>query len=289
MVSDAAAYIRSLAAERGRNADWAEKAVRESVSLTSEEALKQNVIEYVATSRDDLITQLSGKTIEKNGKKIILNIQNGVGYHDYPMSAVKKFLHKIAHPNVAYILMTIGIYGLIYELATPGIGLGGGMGVICLLLAFFSLQVLPINTVGVALIVLGMILLLLEHMAPSHGLIMLSGLVSFALGSFMLIDVKNNPEYGRVSIELILSTVGTSALFFGVAIRKAFQARRAKPKTGRESLVGLMGVVKTELAPEGMVFLNGELWSARSENPIGIDEEVVVTKIEGNKLIVKKK
>lgn len=289
MVSDASAYIRTLATERGRNAEWAEKAVRESVSLTSDEALKQNVIDYVATSTDELMSQLTGKTLLKNGKKFTLNIQNGIGYRPFPMSAAKKFLHKLAHPNVAYILMTIGIYGLIYELATPGIGMGGGVGLICLLLAFFSLQILPINTVGVALIVLGMVLLLFETFAPSHGLLTFGGLVSFALGSFMLIDIKASPVYARVSFELIAGTVGVTALFFGYALRKAFQARRAKPKIGQELLIGKSGVAKTALDPEGMVFLEGELWTARSHSPLNAGDEVVVTHVDGNKLSVKKK
>lgn len=288
MVSDAAAYIRTLAAERGRNATWAEKAVRESVSLTSTEALEQNVVDLLASSQEELIEKLNGRKIIKDGKHIVLNFKDA-SVQIVPMSWSKKLLHRIAHPNVAYILMTIGIYGLIYELASPGIGLGGGVGLICLLLAFFSLQVLPINTVGIALIAAGVALLFLDLLTPTHGLLTFAGLMAFALGSFMLIDIKMNPGYARVSIELILSTVVATALFFGFAVRKVFQAKRMKPTVGSESLLGSVGVAKTNLTPEGMVYSNGELWSARADSPVNADEEVVIIGLEGNKLIVKKK
>jgi membrane-bound serine protease (ClpP class) len=288
MVSDAAAYIRTLAKEHGRNADWAEKAVRESVSLTASEAMKEKVIDLVASSRDELIKKLDGKIIKKNGKDITLHLIGSV-QKEFPLSPIKKILHMLAHPNVAYILMTIGIYGLIYELAAPGIGLGGAVGAICLLLAFFSLQVLPINAVGLALIALGAIFLVMDIFLPTHGLLTFGGLFSFAIGSFMLIDIKTNPAYTRISLELIISTVASTALFFGLAIRKAFQARRAKPKLGVESLMGASGITQTEISPEGMVFLNGELWTAQSEYPIAKQEEILVTGIQGNKLIIKKK
>ncbi|MCG3205064.1 MAG: hypothetical protein KCHDKBKB_01781 [Elusimicrobia bacterium] len=287
MVSDAAAYIRSIAADKGRNAAWAEKAVRESVSLTSEEALKEKVIEYVAESQEELLKALEGKTITKNGKKIVLNL-TGKTVRIVPMSPFKKFLQILAHPNVAYILMTLGVYGLIYELASPGIGLGGVVGGICLLLAFFSLQILPINMVGLALIVLGVLMLILELLNPTHGLLTFGGLIAFALGSFFLIDTHQNPSLGRVSIELIASTVGVTALFFGVALKKTLAAKQAKPRTGAESLIGMIGTVTTALQPEGNVDLNGELWTAISDLTVESGEKVKVVKVDGIKLYVEK-
>lgn len=287
MVSDAAAYIRTLATEKGRNAVWAEKAVRESVSLTADEALKEEVIDLVVPSREELFKRLEGKTIKKNNKTFTLSLANVV-VKDVPMGQFRKWLQMLAHPNVAYILITIGVYGLIYELAAPGIGLGGAVGVICLLLAFFSLQVLPVSAVGLALMGLGVILLVLELLNPTHGLLTFGGLIAFALGSFFLIDVKENPHYARISLELIISTVGTTALFFGVVLRKTLQAKRAKPKTGAESLIGQTGEAQSEINLRGTVFLNGELWTAESNEPIERGARVTVKKLKGNTLFVSK-
>ena len=256
MVSDAAAYIRSIASDKGRNGEWAEKAVRESVSLTSPEAVKEKVVDMVAASREELLKMLEGKTIKKNGQSIVLKLA-GAPIEESPMSPFKKLLQILAHPNVAYILMTLGVYGLIYELSSPGIGLGGAVGGICLLLAFFSLQILPVSMVGLALIGLGLALLVLELLTPTHGLLTFGGLIAFALGSFFLIDTQQNPEIGRISLELIGSTVGATALFFGVVLKKTLEAKNAKPKTGAESLIGLIGTASTELGPEGQVDLDG--------------------------------
>lgn len=287
MVSDAAAYIRTIASGKNRNAAWAERAVRESVSLTSEEAVKEKVIDLIATSRAELLKAIDGKTVVKNGKTFVLKTA-GIAFEERPMSEFRKWLQIIAHPNVAYILMTIGIYGLIYELAAPGIGLGGAVGVVCLLLAFFSLQVLPINTLGLALIGLGIVLLLLELFNPTHGLLTFAGLVAFAAGSFFLIDVEEAPHVGRISLELIGGTVGATALFFGLALKKTFEAKRAKPKTGAESLVGERGVVREKLDLEGLVDLQGELWTAVADNPIDAGTDVIVTRVESNKIFVRK-
>lgn len=287
MVSDAAAYIRSIATDKARNAEWAEKAVRESVSLTAEEALKEKVIEHVAPSREELLKIIDGKQIKKNGRTITLKSAGAVVIDD-PMSQFRKWLQIIAHPNVAYVLMTIGIYGLIYELASPGIGLGGAVGVVCLLLAFFSLQVLPVTALGLALIALGAVLLALELFTPTHGLLTFAGLAAFAAGSFFLIDVKESPDIGRISIELIAGTVATTAFFFGWGLKKVLAAKRMKPKTGADGLIGLAGETQTDLTPEGMVFVNGELWSAAAGETIAKGARVVVKKVEGNKIYVEK-
>jgi membrane-bound serine protease (ClpP class) len=287
MLSDAAAYMRTLTTRHNRNAEWAEKAVRESVSLTAGEALKLNVIEYVAESREDLFKALEGRVVKKGSQTWTLRFQNAAFVH-YEMTPVQRVLQKIAHPNIAYILMTIGVYGLIYELAAPGIGLGGVAGIISLLLAFFALQILPINTVGIVLIVVGLLMLALELIAPSHGLLMFAGLISFALGSFFLIDIDSMPGYSRVSLELIGGTVLATALFFGIGLRKALQARRAKPKTGVEGLVGMNGVANETLAPTGMVVVNGELWNARADETIPAGTPVTVVRIEGNQIFVRK-
>ncbi|MCB4756806.1 MAG: nodulation protein NfeD, partial [Elusimicrobia bacterium] len=267
MVSDSAAYIRTLAKEHGRNADWAERAVRESISLTADEALAQKVIDLMADSPADLFAALEGKKIVKNNTTTILHLKDAVT-ENVPLSGVRKFLHILGHPNVAYILLTIGIYGLIYEFAHPGIGLGGVVGAICLLLAFFSLQVLPINTVGIILLAIAFILFVSELFTPTHGVLTIGGLISFTFGSFMLIDVKRDLSIPRVSAELILPTVFVTALFFGVVIRKIIAARRMRPRVGAETLVGTVGEVREGFNPEGLVFLHGELWMAKAEGPL---------------------
>lgn len=287
MVSDASAYIRTLAETHGRNAEWAERAVRESVSLTAKEALIQNVVEYMADSEEALLEKLEGKTIQKNGRSITLSFK-GSRIVPYEMSWSRKFLHQIAHPNVAYILMTIGIYALIYELASPGIGVGGTVGVICLLLAFLSLQVLPINTVGLLLILLGIILLIADLFTPTNGILSAGGLIAFGVGSFLLIDVKGVPSVPRVSLSLILPTVVATGAFFLFAVRKTLAARRRRPSIGREGLVGRTGEVRERIDPQGLIFFDGELWTARSTEPIEPGEKVEVTGIDGNILIVKR-
>lgn len=287
MVSDAAAYIRTLAQERGRNADWAEKAVRESVSLTSHEALKQKVIEIVADSREDLLKQIDGREITKNKKTIKLDLKNAP-IELYPMSRIQKFLHMLAHPNVAYILMMLGIYGLIYEFAAPGIGLGGAIGGVCLLLAFYSLQVLPVNSAGAILIIFGIGCLIVELLTPTHGLLTLGGLIAFGIGSFMLIDVPRDLSIPRVSATLILPTILSTGLFFGFGLKKAFAARKGHPAVGSEALLGTIGEVRKPVNPEGMVFLSGELWQAESNEKLTVGDKAIVIGHTGNKLTVKK-
>ncbi len=287
MVSDSAAYIRALADDRGRNADWAERAVRESVSLTAKEALAQNVIEIIADSRDNLLAQLEGRKITKNKKTYTLELK-GRAIEDIKLSGTRKILHMLAHPNVAYILMTVGVYGLIYELAAPGIGLGGVVGIVCLLLAFFSLQVLPINMVGIALIALGAALIVAELFTPTHGVLAVGGMIAFTVGSFIMIDSTPAFTAPRVSLMLILPSVLVTGGFFFFVFKKLAGVRRAKPKVGAESLIGQTGEVKERIAPEGLVFANGELWSARADEIIEVGTTVVIKRIDGNFLIVKK-
>lgn len=287
MVSDSAAYIRTLAKDHGRNADWAERAVRESVSLTATEALAQKVIEHIADSQDELFAQLEGKKITKNKKSITLNLK-GRPIEDMPLLGTRKILHMLAHPNVAYILMTVGIYGLIYELAAPGIGLGGIVGIICLLLAFFSLQVLPINMVGIALILLGVCLIAAELFTPTHGVLAVGGVLSFAVGSFLMIDSTPAFTAPRVSLALILPTILVTTAFFFFVVQRVVAVRRSRPKTGADGLIGQVGEVKEKLAPEGLVYVNGELWSARADESLKVGEKITVKRVEGKFLIVKK-
>jgi membrane-bound serine protease (ClpP class) len=282
VVSDASAYARTLAATKGRNADWAEKAVRQSLSLTSEEALKANVIDLVVLDEAELFQKLAGREIKKDGVAFKLDLAKA-NRVDFPMNLLRRWLHTIAHPNVAYLLLVLGFYALIYEFSTPGIGLGAIAGIICLVLAFFSLQVLPLNFAGLALLVAGLIMMGLDVLVGSHGLLIFGGLISFALGSFFLFDV--NQSAFRVSMELILAVLLTSGGFFGFVVRKIWVARRKKPVTGAEELVGRLA----EVRPEGLVFLDGALWTVE-EGVEGLapGARVRVVKVSGNRLIVTK-
>ncbi|MBK8574702.1 MAG: nodulation protein NfeD [Elusimicrobia bacterium] len=281
-LSDTAAYARTLATTKGRNAAWAERAVRESLSLTSEEALRNRVIDLVAADEADLLKKLSGKEVKKGALTFNLNLE-GARRVDFPMSPLRKWLHTIANPNVAYLLLVLGFYALVYEFSTPGIGLGAIAGIICLVLAFFSLQVLPLNFAGLVLLVAGLIMMGLDILVGSHGLLIFGGLISFAIGSFFLFDV--NQAVFRVSMELILAIVLTSAGFFGFVIRKIWSARRSIPVTGAEGLVGQMA----EVRPEGMVFVDGALWTVEGDLAgCVLGEKVRVVKISGNRLVVQK-
>ncbi len=282
VVSDASAYARTLAATKGRNADWAEKAVRQSLSLTSEEALKANVIDLVVQDEAELFQKLAGREVKKEGVTFKLDLAKA-NRVDFPMNLLRRWLHTIAHPNVAYLLLVLGFYALIYEFSTPGIGLGAIAGIICLVLAFFSLQVLPLNFAGLALLVAGLIMMGLDVLVGSHGLLIFGGLISFALGSFFLFDV--NQSAFRVSMELILAVLLTSGGFFGFVVRKIWVARRKKPVTGAEDLVGRLA----EVRPEGLVFLDGALWTVE-EGVEGLTPgaKVKVQKVSGNRLIVTK-
>ena len=288
MASDAAAYIRAIAQEKGRNVLWAERAVRESVSLTASEALEQSVVDVVAENREDLLGRIHRRPVPKRGDLTVVLDVKGAPIRPFTLSVFQRFLHSIAHPNVAYVLLMLGIYGLIYEFASPGVGVGGVAGVICLLLAFFSLQVLPVNLVGVLLILFGIGLLLAELFTPTYGLLSLGGLAALFFGSFMLIDVRPGAPFPRVSLWLILPTVGLTALLVLVGVKKALGARKRPAQTGAEHLVGASATAKTELAPRGLVFLEGELWTAIAEDTVAPGETVTVVSHEGNVLKVRK-
>ncbi|MFH1282777.1 MAG: nodulation protein NfeD [bacterium] len=285
VVSDASAYIENLAKEKGRNWQWAVKAVRESVSITAEEAKKENVIEYVVKSIDELLEVTEGTTVEKNEKSTTLKLKDALRI-EFVMTAFKKFLHVIANPNIAYILLMLGFYGLVYEFSSPGIGLGAVFGTISLILAFYALQVLPVNYVGLILLILGLILMLLDLKIASHGILTLGGVVSFILGSFFLID--SSAKYLKISGGIIAGVAATTLIFVGFAVKKVVEAQRSKPVTGKEGLVGERGEVREELKPEGMVYVHGEYWNALSDEECEVGEQIEIVKVDHNKLIVKK-
>jgi membrane-bound serine protease (ClpP class) len=271
---DAAAYIKSLAAKRGRNVAMAEDAVRKSLSYTEEEALRGGLIDLVAANDGDLIAALDGKVLKRFGGGETTLALAGETVVEIPMSFRQRFLLTISNPNLAYILLMIGLLGLYFEFANPGAVLPGVLGGISLLLAIFSFQILPINYVGLLLIVLAVALFVLEVKVHSYGALSVGGIVALLIGSMMLID-SPVPEL-RPSLRLIVPVaLGISLVcIFLVTLVVRAQARRAI--TGREGMIGEIGTARTDLAPAGTVFVHGGLWAAESDGPVREGERVRV-------------
>ncbi len=283
ITNDAAAYIRSLAEKRHRNVEWAEKAVRESVSITEKEALELGVIDYIAPTLDSLLTLIDGKEVDLNGQKHILHTKN-VRIVNIEMNWRYRILDRISDPNIAYILMLLGIYGIIFELSNPGAILPGIVGVIFLILAFFAMQTLPINYAGLMLIIFAVILFLLEIKVPSYGLLTVGGVISMVLGSLMLFETPE-PFY-RVSLSVIIPAVVGTLVFFLFAVGLGLRAQRRKPATGAQGLIGEVGKAIEKIDPEGQIKIHGEIWLATSDVPIKPKQKVVVREVQ-NGLILK--
>ena len=282
--NDAAAYIRSLAEKRGRNPDWAEKAVRESASITAREALEQQVIDIVTPSFPALLDSLDGRRAEVlTGNRQIQT--KDIRLVEIEMGLRERLLSKISDPNIAYILMLLGMYGLLFEIYNPGSLFPGILGGICIILAFYALQTLPVNYAGLLLILLGIVFFVLEVKVPSYGLLTIGGIVSMALGSTMLFDTPD--QFLRVSWTVIAPAVGATALFFGFAVGMGIRAQRLNPKGGLDDLVGQIGVARTEIGTEGTAFVVGEYWQASCEGRIESGKPVQVVEIAGNRLKVK--
>jgi membrane-bound serine protease (ClpP class) len=275
ITNDMVAHIKSIANKRGRNAEWAEKAVRDSVSITATEALQQNVIDIIARDRADLISQLNGRKVDDKGALKLDNI---------PIKIVKeslrtRILKTISDPNIAYILMMIGLAGLYFELSHPGAIFPGVVGGIAIVLAFFAFQTLPVNTAGILLILLALIFFIMEMKIASYGLLSVAGVGSLVLGSVMLFE--ENGSGPALSWQVIMTTVTIISLFFIGVAGLVFRAQVSRPRTGAEGLIGEIGVVRDDLNPKGRIFLHGELWTAVSRQPVARDARVRVTRIEG--------
>ncbi|MBI4185890.1 MAG: nodulation protein NfeD [Chloroflexi bacterium] len=288
VLNDAAAYIRSIAEAHGRNMEWAEKAVRESVSASDREALKLNVIDMIAPDLNTLISQLDGREVTMlGGTKVSLQTQNAV-VEVLKMNWVEDLLYTISDPNIAYILMSLAILGITTEIFNPGLIFPGTVGAISLLLAFFSLGVLPVNWAGVLLIVLAFGLFIGEALTASFGLFTMGGIASLVIGSLILF--KGGSPLFRVDPWLIATVTILIAGFFAFVVSRVLGAHHRQPATGREGLIGKPAVVKVALNPEGVVMVKGELWRAISESgPINPGEEVTITNVDGLTLHVNKK
>ncbi|MEG8989369.1 nodulation protein NfeD [Ignavibacteria bacterium 4148-Me] len=288
--NDAAAFIRSIAEKRHRNIDWAEKAVRQSLSLSETEALKENVVDLISKNLDSLIVQLDGKKVETSTGTKTINTKNAK-LEFIEMTIIQKILDIISDPNIAYILLMIGIYGLIFELSNPGSILPGIVGVICLVLAFYSLHTLPINYAGLGLIIFAIILFIAEIKVVSHGLLAAGGIISFIIGSLMLIDTDISSDFLNISLSVIITVTILTALFFLFAVGKGISAQRRKPTTGTEGMIGEIGKAISKISPNssGQILLHGEIWSADCKNSeINPGEKVKVIERVDLKLIVEK-
>ena len=274
VVNDMVAHAKSVAEKRGRNAVWVEKAIRESVSVTETEALKENIIDVVAADMDDLIRQINGRTIPGKG---VLKLDGAIRTV-LEESLRTKILKTISDPNIAYILMMIGIAGIYFELSHPGAIFPGVIGAVSLVLAFFAFQTLPVNYAGFLLILLAIVFFIMEMKITSYGLLSVAGVLSFLLGSIMLFEGAS-PEM-RVAWRVMLPTLALVCGFFVVVAGLVFRSQVSRPRTGAEGLVGEIGVVKEALEPEGKVQVHGELWKARSAEPLRVGTRVRVAKVE---------
>lgn len=278
VTNDAVAYIKTIANKRGRNPEWAEKAVRQSISVTEYEALKDSVIDLVANNLRELLNLVDGRKVNLPSGERTLNTMGAevkrveIGWKD-------KILETISNPTIAYILFTLAMWGLFFELSNPGSILPGVVGGICLILAFFAFQTLPINYAGILLMILAVILFIAEVKVVSHGLLTIGGIISMILGSLMLI---NSPEpYMRVSLVVVLTVVMGTALFLIFAVGLGIKAQMKKVTTGDKGMIGMIGVTRTEIKPEGYVFIHGEIWKAECDLSTGGIEKGEKVKVIG--------
>jgi membrane-bound serine protease (ClpP class) len=277
-VSDAAAYIRGLAQLRGRNAEWAERAVREAASLSANEALSQKVVDVIADDVADLLRKIDGRVVAVGATQVRLATA-GARIESVEPDWRTRLLSVIANPNVALILMMLGTYGLIFELANPGSAVPGVVGAICLILALFAFQSLPVNYAGLALLLLGMGLLAAEFFLPSFGVLGIGGIAAFIFGGVLLFD-RDTPGAG-VSIELLIGFAIVSAGFLLAVLGMAMRARRRPIVSGQEELIGLEGELLEVDNREGYAQVHGERWRVTSDAPLATGQRIRVTAVHG--------
>jgi membrane-bound serine protease (ClpP class) len=286
VTNDASAFIRTIAEKRNRNMKWAEDAVRRSQAITETEALDTNVIDLIAKNLDDLLSQIDGKKVETVDGIVTLHTK-GARIEPMEMGWAEKLLDILSNPNIALILFQLGTIGLILELYNPGSIFPGIVGVISLVLAFYSMHTLPINYAGLALIIFGIILFLLEIKIMSHGMLAIGGVVSTFLGSIMLIRTSSLLEFAEISWVVVITSVAVTTFFFVFLIGLGLKAQRKKPTTGIEGVIGEIGEALTSLKPDGTVRVHGEFWQAESTSgKIDKGEHVRVVQIQDLKLKV---
>ncbi|MCX5809201.1 MAG: nodulation protein NfeD [Proteobacteria bacterium] len=284
VVNDAEAYVRSIAAKRGRNIEWAAKSVKESASIPAKDALDKNVVDIVAESMDDLLLKADGRTVETKKGKVVLKLK-GKKKVEIDMPFKYKFLSYLSDPNVAYLLMMIGIYGILFEIYSPGSIFPGVVGGISIILALYAFQTIPITFAGVFLILLGIVFFILELKIISHGVLGVAGIISIVIGSVMLIDLPRS--IFAISWKSIIAVAILSGIFFFGVLSYAIKAQLSKVKTGKEGLIGETGVALTDVFKDGKIVVHGEIWNARSDEQINKGDRVVVAGVEGLMLVVK--
>jgi len=273
-----ASFSETIARQRGRNAEWAIQAVRKSVSITEQEALKKNVIDIVAKDIDDLLAQADGRKVDVDGHKQALAVK-GARVDRHQMSLKQKIINTIADPNISYLLLMAGILGLYMEFSHPGVIFPGVAGAICLLLAFASFQLLPINYTGLILMILGVALLVGEAFFPSFGVLGVGGTISLALGSLLLFDTQN-ADFG-VDRSIVFTAVATLGSFVLAISYLVFHSQKSRPTLGLEGLLGEVGEVRGALSPTGKGFVHGEYWNAQADGEIPVGEKVKVVGYDG--------
>jgi membrane-bound serine protease (ClpP class) len=282
LTNDAVAEIRGFAIRRGRNAAWAEQAVRQSVSVTSEQALRLHVVDLIADSPSDLLSKIDGREVRTATGLRRLQTRNA-RLADIPMDLTEQLLLLLGDPNIAFILMTLAIYGLIFELSNPGSVFPGVIGGIALVLALALFAAIEVNVAGLLLIAFAVVLFIADIKVPSHGVLTAGGIASFVLGSLLL--TQNQAPFLQISLTLIVTVAVLTALFFMFAVGAGIRAQRRKVRTGREGLVGAIGVARSDLAPTGTVFVQGELWNAETAagvyGTIHAGERVRVLRVDG--------
>lgn len=285
VVNDAVAYSKGIAKKRGRNSKWVERAIRKSESVTAEEALKLNVIDFVANDVSQLLAKIDGKTVLLPSGEVQLNTKGAI-INEKKMGLRERILTTLSDPNIAYLLLMIGLAGLYFEFAHPGAILPGVIGGISLILAFFALQTLPVNFAGVLLIIFGIILFIAEIKIVSHGMLTVAGVISLVLGSLMLFE-SPIPAL-RVSLKVMVPTIVITTLFFVAVIGLAIKAQMRKPATGVEGMIGEKGDAVTFVHEDGKVFIKGERWNAYSKDMVEEGEKIEVVGMKGLRLEVKK-
>lgn len=286
--NDAAAFIRSIAEKRNRNLNWAEEAVRNSLSITNNQALQDNVIDLIAANEKELLQLIDGRTVELPTGKTTLQTRNAhIIYVE--MGSLDKILDFISNPNIAYILLLLGLFGILFEFFNPGAILPGVVGVISLILAFYAMQALAINYAGLALIIFALVLFILEIKIVSHGILAIGGIVSLLLGSMMLFRASSSLDMIAVSTSIIISATAITSALFLFAIGMGLKAQRLKQATGAEILIGKVGESFQDLNPKGQIQIEGDVWNAESTSGlINKGEKVKVTGIKGLTLLVER-
>lgn len=286
VLEDAVAYARSIAQKRGRNVAWAERMVRESLSIAAEEALQKGVIDLVAENESDLLAHLDGRTYRRGDRELVLHSRNAE-LRFAEMNWRQKILNAISQPNIAYMLMMLGVLGIFFEISQPGVILPGAIGAIALLLALFAFQALPVNYVGVLFILLALVLFILEVKVVSYGMLTVGGIIAMTLGSLMLME--HSAPYMRISLAVIAGTVAVISGLFILVLYFVVRTQRRRFFSGAEGMIGERGEALTAIEGEGRVFVHGEYWRAWSREPIARGETVEVVRIDENmRLEVKK-